>query len=75
MCFVPLQPLTPAERRVLALILEGQTNRELAATLGISRRTAEHHVTHVLAKIGFSRRTRHLAHYPAPSRTPARSGQ
>ena len=38
-----LDHLTPTERRVLKLIAEGQTSREIAAELGIGIRTVEHH--------------------------------
>jgi DNA-binding NarL/FixJ family response regulator len=39
---------------VLRLAARGLSNREIAQTLVISRRTAEHHVRHVYAKIGTS---------------------
>jgi len=41
---------------VLRLVARGLTNREVADALVISRRTAEHHVQHVYAKIGRSTR-------------------
>ncbi|MDQ3988594.1 MAG: LuxR C-terminal-related transcriptional regulator [Actinomycetota bacterium] len=43
--------LTTAEREVVALATEGLTNREIAARLFISPRTAETHLTHVFAKL------------------------
>jgi DNA-binding CsgD family transcriptional regulator len=43
--------LTPREAEVLALMARGSTNREIAATLVISVRTAEHHVAHILRKL------------------------
>ena len=46
-----LEQLTPAERRVLKLIAEGQTSREIAATLGIGVRTVEHHRNNIAAKL------------------------
>jgi DNA-binding CsgD family transcriptional regulator/tetratricopeptide (TPR) repeat protein len=49
-------PLTPREREVAALIAEGLTNRQIAATLVIHERTADAHVAHVLGKLGFGRR-------------------
>ncbi|MBM2823613.1 MAG: transcriptional regulator, luxR family, partial [Thermoleophilia bacterium] len=39
--------LTPAEERVAALVAEGKTNREVAATLFLSERTVEGHLSHV----------------------------
>jgi DNA-binding NarL/FixJ family response regulator len=44
--------LTPREAEVLALLARGCTNREIAATLVISVRTAGVHVSHILRKLG-----------------------
>ena len=44
--------LTPAERRVAALVAEGHTNREVAAALFLGERTVETHLSHVYAKLG-----------------------
>ena len=44
------------EVEVLRLVAKGLSNPEVAQTLVISRRTAEHHVQHVYAKIGTSTR-------------------
>ena len=44
--------LTPREAEVLALLARGYTNREIAATLVISVRTAGVHVSHILRKLG-----------------------
>ncbi len=44
--------LTPREAEVLTLIARGYTNREIAATLVISVRTASVHVLHILRKLG-----------------------
>jgi DNA-binding NarL/FixJ family response regulator len=49
--------LTPQERRVLALIRAGMSNRAIAAQLGVSEKTVKNHVTHLLAKLGMTRRT------------------
>ena len=49
--------LTPAERRVAALVAEGRTNREVAATLFLGERTVETHLTHIYAKLGVRSRT------------------
>lgn len=48
--------LTPREREVLALIAEGQTNRQIAEILFISDSTASVHVSHILAKLGVPNR-------------------
>jgi len=49
-------PLTAREREVAALVARGQTNREIAATLVISERTADAHVQNILNKLGFAAR-------------------
>jgi NarL family two-component system response regulator LiaR len=48
--------LTPREREVLALMVEGLTNPEIADRLTISRATATSHVSHILHKLGVSNR-------------------
>lgn len=47
-----LAELTPAERRVLRLLAEGQTSREIAETLIVSVRTIEHQRASIAAKLG-----------------------
>jgi RNA polymerase sigma factor (sigma-70 family) len=47
-----LAQLTSREREVLRLIVEGRTNKETAATLGISHRTVETHRENILRKLG-----------------------
>ena len=49
--------LTPRELEVLEHVAMGQTNREIAAELFISARTAGVHVSHILEKLGASTRT------------------
>jgi two-component system response regulator FixJ len=46
----PTQALTPMEKRVLQLILDGKSNREMAALLCRSRRTVEVHRARVMRK-------------------------
>ena len=50
-------PLTRRERDVLRLVAYGQTNREIADTLGLTSSTAKTHVEHLIAKLGVSDRT------------------
>ena len=46
------ESLTPAEREVVALVVQGLTNPEVGDRLFISRRTVQHHLGHVYAKLG-----------------------
>lgn len=48
--------LTVREREVVRLVARGLTNREIAATLVVSARTAEAHVQNILNKLGFNTR-------------------
>ncbi|HEY2077333.1 MAG TPA: helix-turn-helix transcriptional regulator, partial [Streptosporangiaceae bacterium] len=49
-------PLTPRELQVARLIAGGRSNKDIAAELVISQRTAENHVEHILIKLGFTSR-------------------
>jgi DNA-binding NarL/FixJ family response regulator len=48
--------LSEREVEVARLVAAGYSNPEIAARLVISRRTAEHHVQHIYAKVGVSSR-------------------
>jgi DNA-binding NarL/FixJ family response regulator len=52
----PLADLTDREREVLALLAQGQTNRQIAEALTITPNTVKKHVDHVLQKLGVSTR-------------------
>ena len=49
--------LTPRERDVLRLVIEGQSNKEIGRSLSISEDTAKKHVQTILSKLGVSDRT------------------
>ena len=49
--------LTEREGEVLALVAEGRSNAEIARTLGVSVKTVQNHVSHVLAKLQVRDRT------------------
>ena len=53
--------LTPREEEVLALMVEGLTNPEIAERLVVSRSTAKAHVSNILSKLGASNRTEAIA--------------
>jgi DNA-binding CsgD family transcriptional regulator len=53
--------LSPREEDVLRLLIDGQSDRQIAETLFISLRTAEGHVARLLAKLGVSTRSAAVA--------------
>ena len=54
---IPGDELTDREREVLALVARGYTNKQIADTLYVSEKTARNHVSHILEKLGLSRRS------------------
>ena len=52
----PANPLTRREYEVAALVARGLTNRQIAAELVISERTADGHVASILSRLGFATR-------------------
>lgn len=53
----PTADLTPSERKVLDLIGDGLSNREIGERLGVAEKTVKNHITSLLAKMGMRRRT------------------
>ena len=54
--------LSPRELEVLQLLADGASNPDISKSLYISRRTAEHHVEHILAKLEVTSRTAAVAY-------------
>jgi DNA-binding NarL/FixJ family response regulator len=53
--------LSPREREVLDLLARGKTNKEIAASLGITERTTKFHVSAIFDKLGVTNRTEAVA--------------
>jgi len=53
----PNSDLTPRERQVLALIVNGKSNKEISGLLGITEGTVKCHVNVILERLGVSDRT------------------
>jgi two-component system response regulator DevR len=56
-----LSELSEQERRILALIAEGKTNREIAGTVYLSEKTVKNYVSTILSKLGMERRAQAAA--------------
>jgi DNA-binding NarL/FixJ family response regulator len=53
----PAVSLTPREREVLAHLVRGSGNKQIAAALGVSERTVKFHVSAIFTKLGAGNRT------------------
>jgi two-component system response regulator DevR len=49
--------LSPQEQRVLALVAQGKTNKEIAAAIQLSPKTVKNYLSHIYQKLQVSRRT------------------
>ncbi|SDS04948.1 LuxR C-terminal-related transcriptional regulator [Opitutus sp. GAS368] len=56
-----LEPVTPAEQRVLAYVCAGYSNKEIAQFLGKAEPTVKHQVSACLRKFGLTSRMRLMA--------------
>jgi len=59
----PWQSLSPQERRVLALVAQGKTNKGIALVLGLSDKTVKNYFSNVLEKLGMTRRSQAAAFF------------
>jgi DNA-binding NarL/FixJ family response regulator len=59
--------LTPTELKVVELVAQGMSNKDIAEKLSVSQRTIESHVSNMLNKTGLSNRTE-LARWAIESR-------
>ena len=59
---VLLATLTPQERRILDLVTDGLTNRQIAQEMFLAEKTVKNYVSNMLAKLGMERRTQAAAY-------------
>ena len=65
--------LTSTERRIVDLVAQGQTNREVAAAMFVTENTVQTHVRHIFQKLGVRSRTELAAQFLS-ARTTGRTG-
>lgn len=65
----PLEQLSEQERRILGLIAQGKTNKEIAGEVFLSDKTVKHYVSNILAKLQFGRRSEAAAFWARRSPT------
>jgi two-component system, NarL family, response regulator DevR len=58
----PLASLSPQERRILDLITEGKTNRQIGESMFLAEKTVKNYVSHLLTKLGMERRSEAAAY-------------
>ena len=54
---IRIESLSPQEHRILDLLSEGLSNREIADVMFLAEKTVKNYVSNLLAKLGFQRRT------------------
>ena len=64
-----LSQLTQQEQKILLLVAEGKTNKEIAAEVFLSDKTVKNYVSSILSKLNLERRAQAAA-YVAKHRTP-----
>jgi len=52
-----LEGLTEQERKILALVADGMTNRQIAGCMALAEKTVKNYVSSLLSKLGLERRT------------------
>ena len=55
------EPLSPQEQRVVALVAEGKTNKEIAADMGLSPKTVKNYLSNIYQKLQITRRAQAAA--------------
>jgi two-component system response regulator DevR len=58
-----LGTIAPQERRVLALVAEGKTNKEIGVALGLSDKTVKNYLSNIMEKLQVARRSQAAAYF------------
>jgi two-component system response regulator DevR len=64
-----LSSLSPQELRVLALVAEGKTNKEICTAFGVAEKTVRNQVSNLMRKLAVQRRAQVAAYYVRSSGT------
>jgi two-component system, NarL family, response regulator DevR len=65
-----LQRLSGQEERILAMLAEGRTNREIGDELNLAEKTIKNYVSSILSKLGVNRRAEAAAYFVRRTTTP-----
>jgi two-component system response regulator DevR len=65
-----LDRLTPQEERILSLVADGRTNRQIGEELHLAEKTIKNHVSSILTKLQVTRRAEAAAYLARHARTP-----
>ncbi|MFT3829194.1 MAG: response regulator transcription factor [Opitutaceae bacterium] len=65
----PVSSLSPQERRVLALIAAGKTNKEVGNELGLTEKTVKNYLANVFGKLNVTRRSQAVALFVSAGNT------
>jgi DNA-binding NarL/FixJ family response regulator len=57
------EPLSPQEERVLALVAQGKTNKEIAVSLNLSDKTVGHYLENIFQKLHVTRRAQAAVYF------------
>jgi DNA-binding NarL/FixJ family response regulator len=65
-----LQRLSAQEERILSLLADGKTNKEIGDSLSLSDKTVKNYVSSILGKLGVARRAEAAAYFVRRTTTP-----
>ena len=68
-----LSSLSPQERRVVALVAAGRTNKEIAGELGLSENTVKNYLSNAFEKLKIKRRSQAATIYVQQGTPPAQN--